>query len=171
MPRTQVSCPNCRSPITADIDQVFDGNQDSPAKQRFLSGAFNIIQCPVCGYQGTLATPLVYHDSNKELLLTYVPPELNLPRNEQERLIGGFINQVINKLPQEKRKGYLLNPQASLTTQSMVERVLEEEGITKEMIQSQQNRLNLIRRLASLSDEGARAEVAKQEDKQIDAEF
>jgi len=171
MPRTQVSCPNCRSPITADIDQLFDVNQDSTAKQRFLSGAFNIVQCPVCGYQGSLATPLVYHDPDKELLLTFVPPELNLPRNEQERLIGGFINQVINKLPQEKRKGYLLNPQASLTTQSMVERVLEEEGITKEMIQSQQNRLNLIRRLAGVADEAARLELARQEDQMIDAEF
>jgi hypothetical protein len=54
---------------------------------------------------------------------------------------------------------------------SMVERVLEEEGITKEMIQSQQNRLNLIRRLAGVADEAARMELARQEDQMIDAEF
>lgn len=171
MPKTQISCPNCRRPITADIDQLFDVNQDPGAKQRFLSGAFNVIHCPLCGYQGTVATPLVYHDPDKELLLTFMPTELSLPRNEQERLIGGFINQVINKLPQEKRKGYLLNPQASLTMQGMVERVLEEEGITKEMIQSQQNRISLVRRLVSVADMDARLEIARQEDQMIDAEF
>lgn len=171
MPKTQISCPNCRRPIPADIDQLFDVNQDPGAKQRFLSGGFNFVQCPLCGYQGAVATPLVYHDPDKELLLTYVPPELNLPRNEQERLIGGIINQVINKLAQEKRKGYLLNPQATLTMQGMVERVLEGEGITREMIQSQQNRLNLVRRLASVTDEASRLEITRQEDQMIDAEF
>lgn len=171
MPKTQINCPNCRRPITADIDQLFDVNQDPAAKQRFLSGAFNLIQCPLCGYQGTVATPIVYHDPDKELLLTFMPTELSLPRNDQERLIGGFINQVINKLPQEKRKGYLLNPQAALTMQGMVERVLEEEGITREMIQSQQNRISLIRRLASVADGDARQEIARQEDQMIDAEF
>jgi hypothetical protein len=171
MPKTQVSCPNCRQPIMAEIDQLFDVNVDPAAKQRFLSGSFNFIQCPVCGYQGTLASPILYHDPDKELLLTYVPPELGLPRNDQERLIGGLINQVIQKLPQEKRKGYLLKPQETLTLQGMVERVLEGEGITREMIQSQQERLNLIRRLAGVADESGRVEIAKQEDKLIDAEF
>lgn len=171
MPRTSVSCPNCRQPMPAEIDQIFDTNQDASAKQRFLSGAFNVIQCPTCGYQGMLATPLVYHDPEKELLLTFVPPELNLPRQEQERMIGNLINQAINKLPQEKRKGYLFNPQTALTLQGMVERVLEAEGITREMIQAQQQRVNLIRRLISASGEDVRAEIIRQEEAMIDAEF
>ncbi len=115
MTKTQVSCPNCRQPVVADVDQLFDVNADPSAKQRLLSGSFNLIQCKMCGYQGNLSTILVYHDPEKELLLTFVPPEIGLPRNEQERVIGGLINQVISKLPQEKRKGYLLNPQTTLT--------------------------------------------------------
>ena len=79
MPKTQVSCPNCRQPVIADIEQLFDLFTDPAAKQRLLSGTFNQIQCQVCGYQGALATPIVYHDPEKELLLTFVPPELNLP--------------------------------------------------------------------------------------------
>ena len=75
MPKTRINCPNCRQPVTADIDQLFDVNIDPAAKQRLLSGAFNIIQCPHCGFQGQAATPIVYHDPEKELLLTYVPPE------------------------------------------------------------------------------------------------
>ena len=171
MPRTQVSCPNCRQPVVAEVDQLFDVNADPSAKSRLLSGTYNLIQCQYCGYQGNLATPIVYHDPDKELLLTFVPPELGLPRNEQERLIGSMINQVINKLPQEKRKGYLLNPQSTLTMQGLIERVLEADGITREMIQAQQQRMNLLQRLAEASDESVRLEIVHQNEASMDAEF
>jgi uncharacterized protein YjgD (DUF1641 family) len=170
MPVTQISCPNCRQPISAEIDQLFDVAQDPSAKQRLLSGAANLVQCPHCGYQGTLATPVVYHDPDKELLLTFVPPEIGLPRDEQEKLIGGLINRVVNNLPQEKRKAYLLQPQAALTMQGLVERILEADGITKEMIQAQQERLNLIQRLLTVSDESLET-VVEEEDELIDAQF
>lgn len=171
MPRTRISCPNCRQPVVADLDQLFDVQADPSAKQRFLSGAFNIIQCPNCGYQGNLATPIVYHDPDKELLLTYVPSELGIPRNEQERIIGGLMNQIINTLPKEMRKGYLLNPTSALTLQGMIERVLESEGITREMIQEQQQRMALLRRLATATDETIRAEIIRQDEALIDAQF
>jgi hypothetical protein len=171
MPKMQVSCPKCRQPVVADVQQLFDVNVDPEAKQRLLSGAYNIIQCPFCGYQGNLSTIIVYHDPQKELLLTFVPPEIGLPRNEQERVIGGLINQVINSLPQEKRKGYLLNPQSTLTMQGLIERILETDGITREMIQAQQQRLSLLQRLAGMTEEKALQEVIQQEDGQLDAEF
>ncbi len=171
MPKTQVSCPNCRQPVTADINQLFDMNVDPQAKSRLLSGAANMIQCPSCGYQGALASPIVYHDPEKELLLTFVPVEMGLPRNEQERLIGSLINQVIAKLPQEKRKGYLLNPKATLTMQGLVERILEADGITREMMQAQQLRMNLLQRLVNASDQAGLEAIAREEDALIDADF
>jgi len=170
MPKTRISCPNCRQPIPADVDQLIDVGADPGLKQRFLSGGINSISCSLCGYQGTLSTLLVYHDPDKELLLTFVPPEMGLPRNEQERIIGGFINQAINRLPQEKRKGYLLRPQQTLTYQGLVERVLEGEGITKEMIEAQQKRLLLLQRLLETSPDGL-SEIARQEDANLDADF
>ncbi len=154
----------------ADINQLFDVNVDPQAKQRLLSGQFNVIHCPNCGYEGSLATPLVYHDPDKELLLTYFPPELGLPVNEQERLVGPHIQQVLAKLPQEKRKGYLLRPQSMLTLQTLIEKILEGEGITKEMIQAQQQRLNLLQRMLTATDDTL-AEIAKTEDAQIDESF
>ncbi len=170
MPKTRINCPNCRQPIVADIEQLFDVGEDPSAKQRLLSGTTNVVRCPHCGFQGNLATPLVYHDPDKELLLTFFPPEVNLPRDEQERLIGASINQVVNRLPQEKRKGYLLRPQAMLTLQGMIERILEADGITHEMIQAQQAKFNLLQRLLSASPE-SRPEIARNEDSLIDAEF
>jgi hypothetical protein len=170
MPRTQVNCPQCRQPIVADVNQIFDVGESPQVKQIFLSGAFNTAQCPHCGFQGMLSTPLVYHDPEKELLLTFFPQEMAMARDEQERIIGPLINQVVDSLPQEKRKGYLLNPKAMLTLQTMLESVLEADGITKEMIKAQEDRINLVQRLMSASDD-SRHEIIQQEDEMIDSEF
>jgi len=170
MPKTRINCPNCRQPMMADIDQLLDVGQDQTAKQKILAGSFNIAACPNCGYQGMIATPLVYHDPNKDLLLTYFPPELGLPINEQERIIGPLITRITNSLPQEKRKAYLLQPQSMLTLQTMVERILAADGITKEMIQAQQDRMNLLQRLMSASDENI-DEITIKEDALFDSDF
>lgn len=170
MPQTQINCPQCRQPIVADINQLFDVGENPQAKQIFLSGAFNLAQCPHCGYQGMLSMPLVYHDPEKELLLTYFPPEMGLPLEEQQKSIGPLINRVVNNLPQEKRKGYLLNPKTMLTLQVMLETILESDGITKEMIQAQQDRINLIQRLLEAKDD-ARVAIIQQEDEMIDSDF
>ena len=170
MPKTRINCPNCRQPIMAEIDQLFDVSSDPSVKARFLSGAFNFAQCPQCGFQGMIATPLVYHDNEKDLLILYFPPELALPVNEQERMVGPIINKITNSLPQEKRKGYLLRPLTMFTLQSMVERILEADGITKEMLQVQQQRMSLVQRLANATDEQIK-EYVTQEDAQLDADF
>ncbi len=170
MPKTRINCPNCHQPILAEIDQLFDVGQDPTAKQKILSGTFNFASCPNCGYKGMIATPLVYHDPDKSLLLTYFPPELSLPVNEQERIIGPIITRITNSLPQEKRKAYLFQPQAMITLQTMVERILAADGITKEMIQAQQERMSLLQRLINASDETI-AEMAVKDDKLFDSEF
>ena len=170
MPMTRTYCPRCKSPITADINQLFDVNTDPQAKQRLLSGDYNIVRCPNCGYEGNVSTPLVYHDPDKELLLTYFPPELGLPVNEQERLVGPLIQQVLSHLPNEKRKAYLLRPQSMLTMQTMIERILEADGITKDMLQAQEKRMNLLQRLMT-ADVTSREQIAANEDELIDESF
>lgn len=170
MPKTQVNCPNCRQPIIAEVTQLFDANVNPQAKQMILSGNYNVVHCQYCGYQGNLTTPIVYHDPEKELLLTYFPPELGLPMNEQERLIGPLVSQAMNNLPPEKRKGYLFRPQTVLTMQGMVERILEADGITKEMIQAQQKRLNLLGRLLESSEDRIN-DLIQAEDELLDADF
>jgi hypothetical protein len=112
----------------------------------------------------------VYHDPEKELLLTFFPPELSVPVNQQEQMIGPMINKVMESLPMEKRKAYLFKPETMLTRQRLMERILEEDGITPEMLESQQKRLNFLQRLASTSPD-VRAEVIKQEEELVDEEL
>jgi hypothetical protein len=171
MAKVQMSCPRCRQPIYAEVEQLFDVGHDPEAKQKFLSGSINLANCPNCGYQGPLSTPVVYHDPDKELLLTYFPPDLGLPVNEQERLIGPLITKVVNNLPAEKRKAYLFRPQTMLTLQSMIERVLEGEGITREVMEASQQRLNLLQRLLGASSPDVRQEILQQENALVDERF
>src|SRR5512143_2709341 len=171
MPQTQIACPRCRQMITANVEQLFDVTQDPQAKQRLLGGVSNMARCPYCGYQGRLATPIVYHDNDKELLLTYFPPELGLPLNEQERLIGPLIKQVTDRLPPEKRKAYLLKPVANLTYESMIQTILEKDGITSEMLKEQQERVQLVERLLQASSKDVRSEIIKQNIKLFDEQF
>lgn len=157
--------------ITANIEQLFDVTQDPQAKQRLLGGASNMARCPHCGYQGRLATPIVYHDNEKELLLTFFPSELNMQLNEQERVIGPMIKQVTDRLPPEKRKAYLLKPVANLTYESMVQTILGKDGITPEMLKEQQDRVQVIERLLQASSKDVRSELIKQNLNLFDEQF
>lgn len=171
MPQTQIACPNCRQMIRANVEQLFDVTQDPQAKQRLLGGISNMARCPHCGYQGRLATPIVYHDNEKELLLTFFPPELSVPINEQERIIGPLIKKVTDSLPAEKRKGYLLNPSPNLTYESMVKVILGKDGITPEMLKQQQDRVQVIERLLQATSPEVRSELIKQNINLFDEQF
>ncbi|MCH8340103.1 MAG: hypothetical protein IIA51_00905 [Chloroflexi bacterium] len=163
-PASAVKCPNCGSPIQAHIHQLVDVGQDPNAKSRLLSGSLNFVRCPVCKYEGQLATPLIYHDPSKELLLTYIPLELGIPKNEQEKIIGRSINQAIDALPPESRKGYLLQPQAVLTLQSLIERILEKDGVTKEELDAQRSKIRLFEDLLGTPQDSLEGFVAEHDD-------
>ncbi len=170
MTQTQTNCPKCHQPVIVDIQQSFDLSEDPLAKQKLLANTYNFLNCPTCGYQGMLSVPIVYHDLDKELLLTFFPPDLNTPVNEQEKQIGPLINRILNNLPQEKRKAYLLQPKAMLTYQTLIENILAADGITKEMLEEQQKRILLIQKLLSTQPSN-RAEIIKQEENIIDIQF
>lgn len=171
MPQTQIACPRCKQPITANVEQLFDVTSDPQAKQRLLGGISNMARCPHCGYEGRLATPIVYHDADKELLLTFFPSELGLPLNEQEKLIGPLIKQIMDRLPPEKRKAYLLKPVANLTYESMIETILGKDGVTPQMIKAQQERVMLIERLLQATAADVRSELIKQNISLFDEQF
>jgi hypothetical protein len=170
MPKVQAHCPNCQQPIAVDVTQVVDVGKNPQMKQKLLSGSMNIIQCPHCGFQGQLPTPLVYHDPDKELLLTYNPPAAGLSMEERERKMAPLLKKVTQELPPEERKGYLFQPQTMMSMESLVKRVLKEDGITEEDIEVQEKKVRLLQKL--LSREGKELEKMIQENEDmIDREF
>lgn len=166
-----VVCPNCGNRFVSPVLGIIDVGQNPEVKTLFLSGQLNIAVCPQCGHAGMLSTPIVYHDPEQELLFTYLPPELELPEPEKQRVLGDMTNRVMSALPAERRKGYLLRPRSFLQLESMIEAILEADGITPEMVQSQRAKSILLNRLLQAASDEARQLVAQENEDQIDYEF
>jgi hypothetical protein len=169
---TPVNCPQCKTPFTAKVEQIFDVSRDPSSKARLLRGGANVITCPRCGFQSMIAAPIIYHDPEKEILYSYVPMELGLPQMEQDRMLGTLTRAILNSLPPEQRKGYLLKPAMPfLSLQSLVEKVLEADGVTKEMLEAQQAKVGLIEKLLRSKNEEEIASFVKENDAHLDYAF
>jgi len=167
---TQVTCPNCGTPYTAEIHQLIDVGRNPELKERLLSGQLNVASCPSCGASGQLSSALVYHDPAHELFMIFVPQELNLDQVQREEYIGQLTRQVMDATPPEQRRGYMLQPMTILTMQSFLEKVLETEGITKEMIERQQKQAELLNTLAT-ADTDVADYLIKERGSEIDETF
>src|SRR5690606_22317170 len=143
---------------------------DPNAKARFLNGRTNRVGCPRCGAVIQLSVPIVYHDHTKELLLIYFPQEMNIPKNERERIVGEMTRAIMNSLPQEMRKGYLFNPITPLTYEGMLETVLEKDGVTREMMDAQRQKMAFVEQIATAEDDALPTLVQKH-DADMDEEF
>lgn len=165
-----INCPNCGQRFAAMVESIIDGEHDPAGKARFLSGRTNVIQCPNCGVTVQMAIPLIYHDHSKDLLLLYFPQNLNIPTPERERIIGEMTRTIMNSLPQNERRGYLLNPITPLTYEGMVEIVLEKDGITKEMINEQREKMKLVEQFLK-ADPADYEELVETYDPEMDQEF
>jgi len=166
------TCPACRTRYQASAQSIIDVGHDPRLKTMLLQGRLNVGTCPNCGTTGMLSVPLAYHDLEKELLLTLVPAELRMNEDERQRSIGRMSNAIINSLPTEERKGYLLRPRTFLSFESMVEAILEADGITSEMLEAQQAKIGLIRSMVEVVDDPLQlAALVGQHEEQIDYEF
>ena len=88
MAQTTTPCPRCGGQMIAEVQQIFDVSVDPMDKERLLRGATNIAICPSCGYQSQIAMPIVYHDPEKELLLTPNMAKLHLFDPSTEKRIN-----------------------------------------------------------------------------------
>jgi hypothetical protein len=142
--RTTITCPRCRTSSPAIIEQIIDVGRDPQAKVRFLSGRANMITCPNCGHVFAVGTPLLYHDPAKELLVMYVPMELNISTAERERIVGELTRRLTDSIPPEQRKGYLLQPRQALTLPGMIDMILDADGITADIREAQREKMRIM---------------------------
>lgn len=173
MPRTRsmnIQCPACRTPFTTTVQAVIDAGSDPDAKIRLLSGRLNLAQCPQCGTVTQIATPLLYHDGTKELFISFVPMELGLPRDQQERAIGDLTRELMSLLPQTAIKGYLFQPRQALTIQNLVDQVLMADGVTPEMLEAQRSVVRLVETLLQTPPADL-PRVLRERDAEVSAEF
>ncbi len=141
--------------------QVIDVGREPALKAALLSGRLT-----------NLAAPFIYHDPAKQLALVLMPMELNLNDLEQQRVIGQLTQVVMRGLPEDAPRAYLLQPKVFFSLQSLIEAILEADGVTPEMLRAQQERVDLLRDLVRLlSDEATLRARARENDAKIDATF
>jgi hypothetical protein len=152
------------------VETVIDGGRDPEAKMRLLSGRFNQQPCPRCSTPVQVSVPVLYHDGDKQLLISYVPMELGLTKDQQEKAVGDLMKELTGALPREAIKGYIFQPRQALTLQGLLDQVLQADGVTPEMMEEQRTRARLIETFARTADEDLPALIAEY-DAQIDARF
>lgn len=169
----QLTCPSCRTPLRAQIFTLIDVGRQPELKSYLLSGQLNLVACPNCGAATMIAAPLIYHDPAKQLFLVHFPQQLHARPEDQERFIGDATSALMRSLPADTPKGYLFAPRHFLTLNSLVEAVLEADGISREMVESQRKRVDLISRLAEAYEQGEEqlAALVAQHQDELDAEF
>ena len=165
-----IQCPNCGTPYPAQVFSIIDVGQDPMLKSLMLSGQINTAVCPRCGAGGALSTSVLYHDPAHDFLGIFVPQQIAV--NEQQKVIGDLSRRLMNGLPQEARRGYMLTPKQFLSFPSLMEAVLEHEGITREMLDKQRRQIQLVEQaLVALQDPEGLRRLAKDRDAEMDDEF
>jgi hypothetical protein len=160
----------CGQPVRAQFQQVVDAQAEPQAKMNLLAGRLNAAVCPNCGALNTIMTPLIYHDASKELVISFVPMELGLTKEAQEKVIGDMMREVTSQLPPGGFKGYLLQPRSALTYQGLVDQVLQADGVTPAMMEAQRARARLLETLLE-ADDADLPRIIQQNDAEIDAQL
>lgn len=145
--QTQLTCPQCGTPYSAEIHQIIDTKRHPELKQQLLNGTLNVAVCPNCGAGGQMASLLLFHDPEHEMFMVYMPNELNLDQAQREKMIGQLTKQAMDETPPEERRAYMFQPEIMLNWQTFMEKVLQTEGITPEMIARQKSQSELLQTL------------------------
>ncbi|WP_420642363.1 CpXC domain-containing protein [Candidatus Leptofilum sp.] len=167
---TQLTCPQCGTPYSAEVHQVVDSKRTPHLKQQLLSGQLNVAVCPQCGAGGQMATLMLFHDADHEMFMVHVPQELNLNQMQREQMIGQLTKQVMDEMPPEDRRAYMFQPQIMLNWQSFMEKVLETEGVTPEMIARQKKQSELLQTLIT-ADKDVQDVLIQERADEIDETF
>jgi hypothetical protein len=140
--------------------QVLDVGKEPQLKPALLSGRL----------QG-LTAPFLYHDPAKQLALVLMPMELGMGDMEQQRIIGQMTQSIMRSLPQDAPKAYLLQPRMFFTFQSLIEVILEADGVSPETLRKQQEKADLLRDLLRQTSIDSVREMARKNDDKIDGDM
>lgn len=136
------------------MNQILDVRVDPEVRELVLSEQVNIVRCPRCGTAQRINMPFIYHDPAREVALLYLPPDAGKNEVERQKVAGKLTRVLLNSLPTEEQKSYLLQPETFLNVESLKRRVLELEGLGEEEINRARERLELLGALVDAAREG-----------------
>ena len=167
--QTTLQCSNCGTPNQAILRRVIDAQNDPQGKNLLLNGQVNSFRCANCQTVNSVSSPLLYHDGSKELLIAFVPMDVatRLKTNE-EKIIGDLMNDLTKSLDKKDFRAYMFNPKRALTMQGLIEQIVEGDGVTRDMIEEQKKRVELLQSFLEAESEAKLVELVKASDDKID---
>ncbi|NOZ71063.1 MAG: hypothetical protein GXP38_03990 [Chloroflexi bacterium] len=167
-----LQCPHCGFSYQASLHSIIDVQSSPELKQLFLSGQLNASQCPNCGQINAVATPIVYHDAEHEFLGVFIPTQLKISEAQRQQTIGELTKALMDALPPEKRRGYMLTPKEFFSQEKMAETILGFDGITPEMIAASRKKFDILQKLVALKDDDTAFQTLVNDNQSyLDAEF
>ncbi len=167
----QVQCPNCGNPFVVPIFSIIDLGANPELLGALLGGQVNVAQCPQCGAGGALNAPLMVHDQGHDFLGVYTPPT-GMDDIQRQKLIGDLTQALMRRLPQEQRRGYMLQPKQYMDWQRFMEKLWEFQGVTPEMLRRQRQQTDALQNLVRLTDDEQALDIALERSKDlIDRQF
>ena len=160
----KVTCPACGRSLQTPVEQILDVRVDPEAKQRMLSGLVNVAMCPACGAGGSLNLPFIYHDPAKEVALLYLPLEAGKGEVERQKAAGILTRRLMDSLPSEERKGYLLQQETFINMKTMVHRVLELDGVTEQDLEHRRKQQEFFQELLETAPDAREQLLAENSD-------
>lgn len=165
-------CPQCGFNYQTPVFNIVDVGQTPELKQVVLSGSLNASQCPNCRNVNYLASPFLYHDPAHEFLGVFIPTQLNISEAQRQKVIGDLSKALMDSLPAEQRRYYMVSPQQFLTMDSLLEKLLGFEGVTPDMLAASRKKVELVSELARLKDDAIAFSITvKENERYLDQEF
>lgn len=69
----RVKCPECGNVSDITVWQSITVSDSADLKDDLLKGKLNIFQCPECHHRALMPMPLLYHDEEKSLMISFSP--------------------------------------------------------------------------------------------------
>ena len=73
--KKQIKCPSCKNLSEMTLWQSITVSDSQDLKDDLLKGKVNIFRCSSCGTTALVPVPVLYHDENKHLMISFSPCE------------------------------------------------------------------------------------------------
>lgn len=71
--KQKVKCPKCGQMVDVTVWNSITVKDSPDLKQDLLGGKVNMFHCPSCSHTALMPTPLLYHDADKRLMISFSP--------------------------------------------------------------------------------------------------
>lgn len=80
--KQNVKCPKCGQMSEVTVWNSITVKDSADLKQDLLRGRVNMFCCPSCSYTALMPTPMLYHDKDKKLMISFSPCDDPVLKNQ-----------------------------------------------------------------------------------------